>query len=150
MEDLYEDLKEKINKLEYTEIKNIKDDITQIKLDLNTNNILTRQSIDANDKLSNTMETFRDTMIEMAQNLKESNKISTELTASVKGLNEKVDGVENKMTIKLNEFDNKINAIDNKGKIDFVVWLGNNWFKVTTLLVVSGYLVARCLGVNIF
>lgn len=150
MEDLYEDLKEKINKLEYTEIKNIKDDITQIKLDLNTNNILTRQSIDANDKLSNTMETFKDTMIEMAQNLKESNKISTELTASVKGLNEKVDGVENKMTTKLNEFDDKINAIDNKGKIDFVVWLGNNWFKVTTLLVVGGYLVARCLGVNIF
>lgn len=150
MEDLYEDLKEKVNKLEYTEIKNIKDDITQIKLDLNTNNILTRQSIDANDKLSNTMETFKDTMIEMAQNLKESNKISTELTASVKGLNEKVDGVENKMTTKLNEFDNKINAIDNKGKVDFVVWLGNNWFKVTTLLVAGGYLVARCLGVNIF
>ena len=39
--ELYEELKDKVNKLEYTEIKKIKEDISQIKIDLNTNNILT-------------------------------------------------------------------------------------------------------------
>lgn len=150
MDELYEDLKDKVNKLEYTEIKSIKEDITQIKLDLNTNNILTKQSIDSNQKLSDTMDVFKETMVEMAQSLKENNKISTELTQSIKGLNEKVNDVENKMSVKFKEFDCRIEDIDNKGKIDFVVWIKNNWFKLTTLIVAGSYLVAKCLGVNVF
>ena len=54
-----EELKAKVDKLEYTEIKNIKEDIGQIKIDLNTNNLLTQQSIDANNKLSNVIDTMR-------------------------------------------------------------------------------------------
>ena len=64
-----EELKAKVDKLEYTEIKNIKEDIGQIKIDLSTNNLLTQQSIDANNKLSNVIDTMRDTMIEMGQSL---------------------------------------------------------------------------------
>ena len=50
--ELYEELKDKVNKLEYTEIKKIKEDISQIKIDLNTNNILTKQSIETSKQLS--------------------------------------------------------------------------------------------------
>ena len=49
--ELYEELKDKVNKLEYTEIKKIKEDISQIKIDLNTNNILTKQSIETSKQL---------------------------------------------------------------------------------------------------
>ena len=41
--ELYEELKDKVNKLEYTEIKKIKEVIIQIKIDLHTNNILSKQ-----------------------------------------------------------------------------------------------------------
>ena len=46
-----EELKAKVDKLEYTEIKNIKEDIGQVKIDLNTNNILTKQCTDSNNKM---------------------------------------------------------------------------------------------------
>lgn len=52
MEDNQElhDLKAKVNKIEYTEIKELKDEIQQVKINLNTNNILTKQCIESNDK----------------------------------------------------------------------------------------------------
>ena len=57
--ELYEELKDKVNKLEYTEIKKIKEDISQIKIDLNTNNILTKQSIETSKQLSEAMGIFK-------------------------------------------------------------------------------------------
>ena len=108
-----EELKAKVDKLEYTEIKNIKEDIGQIKIDLSTNNLLTQQSIDANNKLSNVIDTMRDTMIEMGQSLKDSNRISSELTDNVSNLSDKVNKVENKL-------EEKIKNIDDKSKIDIL------------------------------
>ena len=118
-----EELKAKVDKLEYTEIKNIKEDIGQIKIDLNTNNLLTQQSIDANNKLSNVIDTMRDTMIEMGQSLKDSNRISSELTDNVSNLSDKVNKVENKL-------EEKIKNIDDKSKIDILCWMKNNWFGI--------------------
>lgn len=118
-----EELKAKVEKLEYTEIKNIKNDINQIKIDLNTNNLLTQQSIDSNNKLSSVIDTMRDTMIEMGQSLKDSNRISLELTNNVSALSDKVNKVENKL-------EEKIEKIDNKSKIDIIDWLKNNWFGI--------------------
>ena len=118
-----EELKAKVDKLEYTEIKNIKEDIGQIKIDLNTNNLLTQQSIDANNKLSNVIDTMRDTMIEMGQSLKDSNRISSELTDNVSNLSDKVNKVENKL-------EEKKKNIDEKRKIDILCWMKNNWFGI--------------------
>ena len=118
-----EELKAKVDKLEYTEIKNIKEDIGQIKIDLNTNNLLTQQSIDANNKLSNVIDTMRDTMIEMGQSLKDSNRISSELTDNVSNLSDKVNKVENQL-------EEKIKNIDDKSKIDILCWMKNNWFGI--------------------
>ena len=99
--ELYEELKDKVNKLEYTEIKKIKEDISQIKIDLNTNNILTKQSIETSKQLSEAMGSFKETMIEMGQSLKDGNRISSELAETVKNLNDKVDNVENKIRLNL-------------------------------------------------
>ena len=95
--ELYEELKDKVNKLEYTEIKKIKEDISQIKIDLNTNNILTKQSIETSKQLSEAMGSFKETMIEMGQSLKDGNRISSELAETVKNLNDKVDNAVNKI-----------------------------------------------------
>lgn len=117
MEEL-DELKKKINHLEYDEIKTLKDDITQIKIDLNTNNLLTQQSIKSNEKLSTTLESVQTAMFEITESLKDSNKISTELTQTVSNLNNKVDVLSDNTSERLQEFDNKITAIDNKSKID--------------------------------
>ena len=95
--ELYEELKDKVNKLEDTEIKKIKEDISQIKIDLNTNNILTKQSIETSKQLSEAMSSFKETMIEMGQSLKDGNRISSELAETVKNLNDKVDNAINKI-----------------------------------------------------
>ena len=126
--ELYEELKDKVNKLEYTEIKKIKEEISQIKIDLNTNNILTKQSIETSKQLSEAMGSFKETMIEMGQSLKDGNRISSELAETVKNLNDKVDNVENKMSSKFSEFDSRIESIDDKSKIDILTWIKNNWF----------------------
>lgn len=120
---IVEELKTKVDKLEYIEIKNIKEDISQIKIDLNTNNLLTQQSIDSNNKLSSVIDTMRDTMIEMGQSLKDSNRISSELTDNVSNLSDKVNKVENKL-------EEKIKNIDDKSKIDILCWMKNNWFGI--------------------
>ena len=117
MEEL-DELKKKVNHLEYDEIKTLKDDITQIKIDLNTNNLLTQQSIKSNEKLSTTLESVQTAMSEITESLKDSNKISTELTQTVSNLNNKVDVLSDNTSERLQEFDNKITAIDNKSKID--------------------------------
>ncbi len=117
MEEL-DELKKKVNHLEYDEIKTLKDDITQIKIDLNTNNLLTQQSIKSNEKLSTTLESVQTAMFEITESLKDSNKISTELTQTVSNLNNKVDVLSDNTSERLQEFDNKITAIDNKSKID--------------------------------
>lgn len=119
MEELNE-LKKKINHLEYDEIKTLKDDITQIKIDLNTNNLLTQQSIKSNEKLSTTLESVQTAMFEITESLKDSNKISTELTQTVSSLNNKVDVLSDNTNERLQEFNNKIVAIDNKSKIDIM------------------------------
>lgn len=119
-EELYEILKSKVDKLEYVELKEVKESINDIKLNLNTNNLLTQQSIDANKQLSETMETFKVTMIEMGQSLKDGNKISSELAETVRTLNNKVDSVEDKMDNKFKEFDDKIDKVDSKSKIDIL------------------------------
>ena len=75
-QELY-DLKAKVNKIEYTEIKELKDEVQQVKIDLNTNNILTKQCIESNDKIIE----VNDIMIISKENL--NSKIKLELFASV-------------------------------------------------------------------
>lgn len=119
MEEL-DELKKKINHLEYDEIKTLKDDITQIKIDLNTNNLLTQQSIKSNEKLSTTLESVQTAMFEITESLKDNNKISTELAQTVSNLNNKVDVLSDNTNKRLQEFNNKIATIDNKSKIDIM------------------------------
>ena len=128
MEDkeLLDDLKSELNKIEYTEIKEIKEEIQEIKLNLNTNNLLTKQCTESNEKLSTTLETLKSTMIEVAQSVKDSNKVTSELTTTVKSLNDKVNNVESTMGTKFNEVNERMDIIDDKGKFDIVEFLKHN------------------------
>ena len=128
MEDSQElhDLKSKLNKIEYTEIKELKEEIQEIKLNLNTNNILTKQCTESNEKLSTTLETLKSTMIEVAQSVKDSNRVTSELASTVKDLNDKVKNVENTMDKKFDEVNERMEVIDDKGKFDWMLFLKHN------------------------
>lgn len=119
----FEELKSKINHLEYDEIKPIKSDINEIKIQMNTNDLLTKQAIENNEKLSNAIDTLKGTMIEISQSVKDSNRINGEITKTIEGLNTKISSVEA-----------KIGEIDNKSKLDIVVWLKTNWFGIVGIL----------------
>ena len=125
-----EDLKQKVKKIEYTEIKEIKDDIQHIKIDLNTNNILTQQCTESNEKLSNTLDSLKLTMVEVSQSMKDSNKVTSELALNVRDLNSKLNDVEKTMDTKFNEVNGRMDTIDEKSKIDFVDVLRTNWIGI--------------------
>ena len=122
----FDELKSKVNKIEYIEIKEVKEKIQQIKLDLNTNNILTKQCTESNEKLAQTMDSLKSTMIEVAQSVKDSNKVTSELATTVKDLNDKVNNVENTMGAKFNEVNERMDAIDNKSKFDILKFIKGN------------------------
>ena len=143
-----DDLKSKLNKIEYTEIKEVKEEIQQIKIDLNTNNILTRQCTESNEKLAQTMDTLKTTMIEVAQSVKDSNKVTSELATTVKNLNDKVNNVESTMGKKFNEVNERIEVIDDKGKFDWMLFLKHN--AVGILLGIGALIYALSqLGINL-
>lgn len=123
----FDDLKSKVNKIEYTEIKEVKEEIQQIKLDLNTNNILTKQCTESNEKLAQTMDSLKSTMIEVAQSVKDSNKVTSELAITVKDLNSKVNNVETTMNEKFNEVNGRMDCIDDKSKFDILKFLKGNF-----------------------
>lgn len=125
-----EDLKQKVKKIEYTEIKEIKDDIQHIKIDLNTNNILTQQCTESNERLSNTLDSLKLTMVEISQSMKDSNKVTSELALNVRDLNSKLNDVEKTMDTKFNEVNGRMDTIDEKSKIDFVDVLRTNWIGI--------------------
>ena len=50
----------RIDHLEYEEIKSIKDDVSKIQINLSNNNLLTQQSIDTTNKLSETMDSIKE------------------------------------------------------------------------------------------
>lgn len=121
-----DDLKSKVNKIEYTEIKELKEEIQQVKLDLNTNNLLTKQCTESNEKMSTALDTLKNTMIEVAQSVKDSNRVTSELASTVKDLNDKVKNVESTMDKKFDEVGDRMDAIDDKSKLDLLTWFKHN------------------------
>jgi len=126
--DELEDLRNRVDNLQYKEIQPLKDDIAQIRVNLAEDNLLTKQCIESNKKMSDTLDSLKDTMINIAQSVKDSNQISSELAQTVKNLNDKVQGVEQKMDDKFDDVYKRVNNVDEKAKIDIVEWMKSNWF----------------------
>lgn len=123
------DLRKKVNRLEYEEIKDLKDDIANIKIDLNTNNILTKQSIDVTRKLSDTMDSVKDAMVNIGNKLGETEKTNQELKISVQCLNGKFEKLET-----------KVEENENRGKFDYLLWFKQNFIALIMAGGVIGYI----------
>jgi outer membrane murein-binding lipoprotein Lpp len=142
-----QDLESKVNKLEYEEIKGIKEEIKTIQINLAENNILTRQSVESTDKLSDTLTTVKETMIQMSESMKTNNRVSEELASSVKSLNHQVNGLEDKMDCKFKEVDIKIREQEDKNKFDIMLWIKDNWISLVVGVGVIFYIALGKFGI---
>lgn len=130
----FDELRSKINHLEYDEIKPMKEDINEMKITLSNNDLLTKQALESNKKVSDSLEVLKGTMIEVSQSIKDSNRINNEITKTIEELNKKVGAVETNTQETLKVFGDKIEEIDNKSKLDIVLWLKNNWFGIVGII----------------
>lgn len=132
--DSFEDLKKKVDHLEYDEINPIKEDISQMKITLSNNDLLTKQALESNERLSRAIDVLKTTMVEVSQSVKDSNRINVEITKTIEELNKKISSIEMSTNENLKEFGKKIEEIDNKSKLDIMLWLKNNWFGIVGIL----------------
>lgn len=122
------DLKKRIDHLQYDEINPLKNEINEMKITLSNNDLLTKQAVESNQKLSDTIEVLKGTMLEVAQSVKDSNRINGEITKTIEELNKKISSVEDNTKESLIGFSAKIDSLDDKSKIDILTWIKNNWF----------------------
>lgn len=148
MADGLEALAKRVDKIEYTDIKNMNNELTEIKLDLRENNLLTKQSIEMNAKLSDTMDSFKSAMIEITHSIKESNKETAGLGRKMDSLEDKVNRTNDKMDEKFKELKSKVESVDDKAKVDILVWCKNNWFKLAISFGLIGLLLEQVFGKN--
>ena len=118
-----DELKKKVNHIEYEDLKEIRGDIQEIREDMAKNHVLLKQNIDSSEKLNNTLTTVQNTMIQLSENIKHTNETTSALSSKVSNLEEKIDKVEN------------------HGKLDMMEWWQKNWVNVIILVGVVAYVV---------
>ena len=125
-----EDLKKKIDHLEYDEINLMKEDINDIKVNISKYDLLIKQALESNKKVSDSLEVLKDTMVEVSRSVRDSNRINDEITKTIEELNKRISSVDNNTKDALEKFETKITEIDNKSKLDIMLWVKNNWFGI--------------------
>lgn len=130
-------LPKKIDKIEYTEIKELRDKIENIEVDLAKNNLLTQQNTEAMNKMSDTMDSVRETMVQMSGAIEYTSRTNKELAENIKQQNEKID----KLQARQDEIQEKMNQNEEKNKIDIRQVLKDNFFKILGTLIGAGILI---------
>ena len=103
-EEDFKDLKEKVNHLEYTEIKGIKDDMAKIKEKEIKTTTLSDQNQEVLGKLSCTLERIQDTMVKLSNSMQLQNESVNQLSTKVTTLENKIDLVESNNNINISKF----------------------------------------------
>lgn len=124
--------------MQYDEIKEINETINKIKVEVATNNLLTKQAVDASKELSNTMTSVRETMLIMSENMKQGNR---ELSDNMICLKENIINLEEKVENRFENVNRKISSIDEEGKFNIRVWISENFVSLLTSIAFLGYVI---------
>lgn len=136
--DEIDDLRKRIDNLQYKELEPLKEKVNDFAVTLERNNTLTDMCIKTNDKMSATLDSVKDTMIKLSDSVTNANKISTQLTENVEKLNNKVDKMEERIV-----------SVDNKGKVDILTMIKENWIRILEAIVslsVLAYIIGQTIG----
>lgn len=134
------DIEKRLDHLEYDEIKEIKATVNKMQIDMATNNLLTKQAVEASKDLSETMSKVRETMLVMSENMKQGNK---ELSDSMIALKDNIVNLEDKVDNKFEGMNKRISQIDEEGKFNMRVWFKDNFISIATALGFAVYVIAN-------
>ena len=118
-----EELRKKINRIEYEDLKEIREDIQEIREDVVKHHVLLEQNISSSEKLNDTLNTVQHTMIQLTESMKSNNEVTVALSNKVSKLETKID------------------KIEDDSKLDMRDWWKKNWVNVILLAGVVAYLV---------
>ena len=118
-----EELRKKINRIEYEDLKEIREDIQEIREDMVKHHVLLEQNISSSEKLNDTLNTVQHTMIQLTESMKSNNEVTVALSNKVSKLETKID------------------KIEDDSKLDMRDWWKKNWVNVILLAGVVAYLV---------
>lgn len=119
-------LESRINFIEREELTHIKEDISEIKCSQVETSTLVKQFIDSSKLQAEAMDSMKIAMYEISSSVKDSNRLSTELTQNVKDLNTSMAVMEEKMDSKFDDVNERINTQENKGKFDIPLYIKCN------------------------
>ena len=119
-------LENRINFIEREELTRIKDDINEIKCCQVETSTLVRQFIESSKLQAEAMDSMKVAMYEISSSVKDSNRLSTELTQNVKDLNTSMAIMEDKMDKKFDDVNCRINVQEEKGKFDWQEYIKIN------------------------
>lgn len=122
-EEDFKDLKDKVNHLEYTEIKGIKDDMVKIKEKEIKTTTLLDQNKEVLSKLTCTLEHIQETMIKLGNNMQLQN--------------ESVNQLSNKVTT----LENKIDIVESNNNLNISRFCRDHWFNIITISAVVLYII---------
>jgi predicted nuclease with TOPRIM domain len=118
-----EELRKRVNHLEYEDMKEIRGDIQEIREDMVKHHVLLEQNISSSEKLNDTLNTVQHTMIQLTESMKNNNEATVALSRKVSDLEDKIDKVEDST------------------KLDMSDWWKKNWVNVIMLAGVVAYIV---------
>ena len=122
-----ENFGKKIDHIEYDDIRELREEVQTIKVDLAKNNVLTEQNTQAMDNMSKTMNSVRETMIQITGAIDSVSSANKELAINIKQQNDKID------EIKLRQ-----DEMEDKSKFDIMDFIRNNFVGI---IVGSGLLI---------
>lgn len=137
-------LPKKIEKIEYTEIKELKDKIENIEVDLAKNNLLTQQNTEAMNKMSLTMDSVRESMVQISGAIEYTSKINQELAENIRQQNEKIDRLQARQDVydsHIEKMQKEIDDNEEKSKIDIRKILKDNFLKILATVIGAGILI---------
>ena len=125
----FEDLKRKVNHIEYEELKEIRNEVQDIREKTAKNNVLLEQNIKSSERLADTLDNVQETMRELSHNMKNNN-------GAIESLSNKVSNLDNK----IENLDDKIDKVEQKSKIDIIDWVKKHWFPIVATCAVILYI----------
>ena len=128
-------LESRINFIEREELTRIKDDINEIKCCQVETSTLVRQFIESSKLQAEAMDSMKVAMYEISSSVKDSNRLSTELTQNVKDLNTSMAVMEDKMDKKFDDVNERINTQENEGNFRIPLFIRD---KLIPALLVGG------------
>lgn len=138
-----EELKKKIQDLEYHEIKELKQELESVKIDLAKNNVLTEQNTEAMNNVSKTMASIRETMVQISSAISYVNKSNQELSENIMNQNAKIDRLQERQDIydkNMEKVKNKVENVEDKGKFDIIEFIEKNFVSIIMSIGVLSYL----------